>query len=158
MEKVGHTGTLDPMATGVLPLLIGKGTLCSKYLMNHNKIYEVQLTLGKKTDHFFISFINFSFTCWTFPWIKAPAALAWPPPPNSKHISDTLIPSSERSDTLYASSSSSMAEYFKIKISKEIGTCLMTGIITDTGGFRYSGVTPETFEFTADLLILVVPL
>ncbi|MCI8471333.1 MAG: tRNA pseudouridine(55) synthase TruB [Clostridia bacterium] len=49
-EKVGHTGTLDPMATGVLPLLIGKGTLCSKYLMNHNKIYEVQLTLGKKTD------------------------------------------------------------------------------------------------------------
>lgn len=49
-EKVGHTGTLDPMATGVLPLLIGKGTLCSKYLMNHDKTYEVQLTLGKKTD------------------------------------------------------------------------------------------------------------
>lgn len=49
-EKVGHTGTLDPMATGVLPLLIGKGTLCSKYLMNHDKIYEVQLTLGTKTD------------------------------------------------------------------------------------------------------------
>ena len=49
-EKVGHTGTLDPMATGVLPLLIGKGTLCSKYLMNHDKIYEVQLTLGTKKD------------------------------------------------------------------------------------------------------------
>lgn len=49
-EKVGHTGTLDPMATGVLPLLIGKGTLCSKYLINHDKIYEVQLTLGTKTD------------------------------------------------------------------------------------------------------------
>lgn len=49
-EKVGHTGTLDPMATGVLPLLIGKGTLCSKYLINHDKIYEVQLTLGRKTD------------------------------------------------------------------------------------------------------------
>ena len=49
-EKVGHTGTLDPMATGVLPLLIGKGTLCSKYLINHDKIYEVQLKLGKKTD------------------------------------------------------------------------------------------------------------
>jgi tRNA pseudouridine55 synthase len=48
-EKVGHTGTLDPMATGVLPLLIGKGTLCSKYLVNHDKIYEVQLTLGTKT-------------------------------------------------------------------------------------------------------------
>lgn len=49
-EKVGHTGTLDPMATGVLPLLIGKGTLCSKYLINHDKIYEAQLTLGKRTD------------------------------------------------------------------------------------------------------------
>ena len=48
-EKVGHTGTLDPMATGVLPLLIGKGTLCSKYLINHNKIYEVKLKLGIKT-------------------------------------------------------------------------------------------------------------
>ena len=36
-EKVGHTGTLDPMATGVLPLLVGKGTLCSKYLIKHIK-------------------------------------------------------------------------------------------------------------------------
>ena len=49
-KKVGHTGTLDPMATGVLPLLIGKGTLCSKYLINHDKIYNVTLELGKKTD------------------------------------------------------------------------------------------------------------
>ena len=49
-EKVGHTGTLDPMATGVLPLLIGKGTLCSKYLINHDKVYQVELQLGKKTD------------------------------------------------------------------------------------------------------------
>ena len=47
-EKVGHTGTLDPMATGVLPLLIGKGTLCSKYLMNHDKTYTVVLKLGIK--------------------------------------------------------------------------------------------------------------
>ena len=49
-EKVGHTGTLDPMATGVLPLLIGKGTLCSKYIINHDKIYQVKLQLGKRTD------------------------------------------------------------------------------------------------------------
>ena len=32
-EKVGHTGTLDPNATGILPLLIGKATLISKYLI-----------------------------------------------------------------------------------------------------------------------------
>ena len=49
-EKVGHTGTLDPLATGVLPLLIGKGTLCSKYLINHDKEYQVSLKLGIATD------------------------------------------------------------------------------------------------------------
>ena len=49
-EKVGHTGTLDPMATGVLPILVGKGTLLSKYLINHDKIYVATLKLGIKTD------------------------------------------------------------------------------------------------------------
>ena len=38
------------------------------------------------------------------------------------------------------------------QIDRKIGTCLLTGIITDTGGFRYSGVTSETFEFAAELL------
>ena len=45
-----------------------------------------------------------------------------------------------------------MFEYFGIEINKEIGTCILTGILTDTGGFQYSGVTPETFEFAAELL------
>ena len=49
-EKVGHTGTLDPMATGVLPLLVGKATKCSKYIINHDKIYKAKLKLGIKTD------------------------------------------------------------------------------------------------------------
>lgn len=49
-EKVGHTGTLDPNATGVLPLLVGKGTLLSKYLINHDKKYEAVIKLGIKTD------------------------------------------------------------------------------------------------------------
>jgi len=49
-EKVGHTGTLDPNATGVLPLLVGKGTQISKYLINHDKKYEAVLKLGEKTD------------------------------------------------------------------------------------------------------------
>lgn len=49
-KKVGHTGTLDPLAQGVLPILIGKGTLCSKYLINHDKIYKVVLKLGIETE------------------------------------------------------------------------------------------------------------
>ncbi len=49
-EKVGHTGTLDPNATGVLPLLIGKGTKLSKYLIEHDKIYKATLKLGIQTD------------------------------------------------------------------------------------------------------------
>lgn len=49
-EKVGHTGTLDPMATGVLPLLVGKATQISKYLINHDKTYTARLKLGIRTD------------------------------------------------------------------------------------------------------------
>lgn len=49
-EKVGHTGTLDPNATGILPLLIGKGTKISKYLINHDKTYQAVLKLGIQTD------------------------------------------------------------------------------------------------------------
>lgn len=49
-EKVGHTGTLDPNATGLLPILVGKGTKLSYYLINHDKEYEVALKLGEKTD------------------------------------------------------------------------------------------------------------
>lgn len=48
-EKVGHTGTLDPNATGVLPLLIGEGTKLSKYLIEHDKIYTATIFLGKET-------------------------------------------------------------------------------------------------------------
>lgn len=48
-SKVGHTGTLDPNATGVLPLLVGDATKVSKYLINHDKEYIVEIQLGKKT-------------------------------------------------------------------------------------------------------------
>lgn len=49
-SKVGHTGTLDPNATGVLPLLIGNATKVSKYLINHDKEYEVVLQLGIRRE------------------------------------------------------------------------------------------------------------
>ena len=50
IKKIGHTGTLDPNATGVLPLLIGKGTLLSSLLIEHDKIYKATIKLGKETD------------------------------------------------------------------------------------------------------------
>lgn len=50
IKKVGHTGTLDPNATGVLPILIGKATKISKYLIEHNKTYIATIKLGEKTD------------------------------------------------------------------------------------------------------------
>lgn len=43
-------------------------------------------------------------------------------------------------------------EYFGIEITNEIGKCILTGIITDTGGFQYVSTRPETFEFAARLL------
>lgn len=48
--KVGHAGTLDPNATGVLPILIGNATKISKYLIEHDKIYIAELQLGEKSS------------------------------------------------------------------------------------------------------------
>lgn len=45
-----------------------------------------------------------------------------------------------------------MFEYYDIDINKDLATCILTGIITDTGGFQWGGVSPETFEFAAELL------
>lgn len=50
IKKIGHTGTLDPDATGVLPICIGKGTRVSEYLLNADKEYIGCLTLGSETD------------------------------------------------------------------------------------------------------------
>ena len=49
-KKVGHTGTLDPMATGVLPILIGGAVKASEYLMSEDKEYVAKMVLGIETD------------------------------------------------------------------------------------------------------------
>ena len=49
VRKVGHAGTLDPDATGVLPLLLGKGTRLSAFLLHWDKEYEAVLRLGQET-------------------------------------------------------------------------------------------------------------
>ncbi len=50
IKKAGHTGTLDPLATGVLPVLLGNYTKLSKYLIEHDKTYIAKVKLGKKSD------------------------------------------------------------------------------------------------------------
>lgn len=53
--KVGHTGTLDPIATGVLPICIGKATKLSNELLSENKKYYVKILLGVETDTYDIT-------------------------------------------------------------------------------------------------------
>jgi tRNA pseudouridine55 synthase len=50
MKRVGHAGTLDPMATGLLVILLGKATRLSQYLMSVDKEYEGTIEFGKVTD------------------------------------------------------------------------------------------------------------
>lgn len=50
MKRIGHAGTLDPMATGLLIILVGKATKISQYLMSLDKVYEGTLLLGVSTD------------------------------------------------------------------------------------------------------------
>ncbi len=47
-QKIGHAGTLDPLATGVLPLALGEGTKCVNLLMDAKKIYEFAVTFGER--------------------------------------------------------------------------------------------------------------
>ena len=49
-KRVGHTGTLDPMATGVLPIFIGRATVLSQYLIDADKSYSATVKLGITTD------------------------------------------------------------------------------------------------------------
>lgn len=50
IKRVGHAGTLDPGATGLLIILVGKATKLSQYLMSLSKVYEGTVVLGKETD------------------------------------------------------------------------------------------------------------
>lgn len=49
-EKAGHTGTLDPLATGVLPILLGRAVKASEYMLSSDKYYKATLRLGITTD------------------------------------------------------------------------------------------------------------
>jgi len=50
IKKVGHTGTLDPLAEGVLPICIGKATRASNYIMDLKKVYKCEMQFGYETD------------------------------------------------------------------------------------------------------------
>src|SRR5471030_377442 len=48
-EKAGHTGSLDPLATGLLPICFGEATKFSRFLFEADKCYQVVMQLGEKT-------------------------------------------------------------------------------------------------------------
>jgi tRNA pseudouridine55 synthase len=50
VSRIGHTGTLDPMATGVLPLVIGRATRLAQFLTASDKTYDATITFGRTTD------------------------------------------------------------------------------------------------------------
>lgn len=52
VSRIGHTGTLDPMATGVLPLVVGKATRLAQYLTAGDKDYDATITFGRTTDSY----------------------------------------------------------------------------------------------------------
>jgi tRNA pseudouridine(55) synthase len=52
-KKVGHTGTLDPMATGVLPILVGRAAKAAEYVVSDDKIYRAGLKLGILSKYHF---------------------------------------------------------------------------------------------------------
>ncbi len=49
-KRIGHAGTLDPAASGILVVLLGEGTKLSDLLMHHDKVYEARVVLGRATD------------------------------------------------------------------------------------------------------------
>ena len=49
-KKIGHTGTLDPDAQGVLVLCVGQATKMVEYITDHEKVYEAEVVLGRETD------------------------------------------------------------------------------------------------------------
>src|SRR5512139_160924 len=52
IRQVGHAGTLDPMATGVLVMCLGQATRVSEYLLGHDKAYRATIRLGLETNTF----------------------------------------------------------------------------------------------------------
>ncbi len=50
VSRIGHTGTLDPLATGVLPLVIGRATRLAQFLTASDKSYEATIAFGRTTD------------------------------------------------------------------------------------------------------------
>jgi tRNA pseudouridine55 synthase len=54
-RRVGHGGTLDPKATGVLPVGLGRGTRVAEFLALENKVYQAQVELGTATDSYDVS-------------------------------------------------------------------------------------------------------
>lgn len=50
VKRIGHLGTLDPLGTGVLPMVLGRATRLARFFLNHDRVYEATLRFGFATD------------------------------------------------------------------------------------------------------------
>ncbi|MEI6667126.1 MAG: tRNA pseudouridine(55) synthase TruB [Acidobacteriota bacterium] len=80
--KVGHTGTLDPFATGVLPLVVGHATRLAQFFSGAEKTYEARLRFGQTTDSYDLT----GSVTW-----EAPAGTAWPSPQAVREALDGFL-------------------------------------------------------------------
>ena len=58
LSKVGHAGTLDPIATGILPIALGNGTKTIQFLQNQVKTYLFEITWGISTDTYTVTYTH----------------------------------------------------------------------------------------------------
>ena len=82
IKKVGHCGTLDPNATGLLIIVLGRGTKLSEKLMSDDKVYEGQIKLGRRPTA-----TTRTANCWPpCRFHPSPSTSSTPPPPTSSAI------------------------------------------------------------------------
>ena len=158
-RKLGHSGTLDPMATGVLPVFCGGASKAVDLQLNHDKSYRAVLRLGEKTDTGDVT----GTVLETAPVTAGAAELLAVLPQFSRHVDlciDHHAGNSGYADfTLLDGGAAAAAELLYevicamgVDITPHIADCLYTGLATDTGCFRFSSTTANTHLVAAKLI------
>jgi len=144
--KIGHGGTLDPAATGLLPILVGEATKLTPYLVDLDKEYLATVRLGVMTD------------CPNPD--RSEGLLEAARGPQTRVLNIDHHPDNRRYGTVdwidpSAAATGEMVfdlvRALGLRVTPAVALNLFTAIHTDTGSFRYSNTTPRTFRIAAEL-------